>query len=209
MSHDTWIHRAARVCVRPLAGTRVTPNHLTLARLATGVAAAALLAVGSVPWTVAGCAVFLLSMLLDRADGELARLTGASSAFGHRLDLWTDAVCDTLLLLALGAAQRDGAFGHLAPLMGALAAAAVAVIFGHMLAADRRLGADAIQFQASAGFDPDDAIAIAPIGMVLGAGDWVLAAAVVAAPIAAGVVVWHLRRMLAQQARPGTGDPGR
>jgi len=131
-------------------------------------------------------------------DGCLGEFDAQTAADARAQSMWS--LCLTVTGLIIG-------FG--APLMGALAAAAVAVIFGHMLAADRRLGADAIVFQASAGFDPDDAIPIAPIGMVLGAGDWVLAAAVVAAPIAAGVVVWHLRRMLAQQARPGTGDPGR
>ena len=195
MSHDTWIHRVARAVVRPLAGTRITPNHLTAARLVTGVAAAGLIAVGSLPWTAAGAVLFLLSMVLDRADGELARLTGSSSPWGHRFDLWTDAACDTLVVLSLGLAQREGAFGHGAIAMGLLAAAAVAVIFVHVLGVDRRLGPGSVMFQATAGFDPDDFIAIVPIAVLVGIGDWVLAAAAVAAPVAAVVVVWHLRRM--------------
>jgi phosphatidylglycerophosphate synthase len=202
MSHDTWIHRVARVCVRPLVGGPVTPNHLTLARLGSGVAAAALVAAGHPPWTLAGCVLFLLSMLLDRADGELARLGGTSSAFGHRLDLWTDAVCDTLVVLSLGIAQRDGAFGTWAVLLGAVAALAVAIIFVNVLAVDRRLGAGSVVFQATAGFDPDDAIAVVPLAVVAGIGDWVLAAAAVATPLTAVAVVWHLRRML-RDAPPG------
>ncbi len=199
MSHDTWIHRIARRAVRPLAATAVTPNHLTAARLVSGVVAAALLCVGDAPWTWAGAALFLFSMLLDRADGELARLTGRHSAFGHRFDLWTDAVCDTAVVLSLGIAQRAGHFGHWAPLMGLLAAASVALIFVHVLATDRRLGPGSVMFQATAGFDPDDAIAIVPLALALGAGDWVLAAAAVAAPVAAAVVVWHLRRLVAER----------
>ncbi len=195
MSHDTWIHRAARRCVRPLVATRVTPNHLTAARLASGLGAAALLAVGTPPWTVAGALLFLLSMLLDRADGELARLSGRTSPAGHRFDLWTDAVCDTAIVLSLGLAQRDGALAPWAPALGALAALSVAVIFAHVLAIDRRLGPGSVMFQATAGFDPDDAIAIVPVAVAVGLGDWVLAAAAVAAPVAAVLVVWHLRRM--------------
>mgnify|MGYP000734108244 CR=1 FL=1 len=45
MSHDTWIHRVARVTVvKPLIHTAVTPNQVTTARLLTGIAAAAALA---------------------------------------------------------------------------------------------------------------------------------------------------------------------
>ena len=195
MSHDTWLHRLARVCVRPLVATPVTPNHLTGARLATGVAAAAALATGSSPWVAAGTALFLVSMLLDRADGELARLSGRGSAFGHRFDLWTDAVCDTCIVASLGIAQRGGSFGLWALLMGVVAAVSVAVIFVNVLAVDRRLGPGSVMFQATAGFDPDDAIAIVPLAVLFGAGDWVLAAATVATPLVAVVVVVHLRRL--------------
>ena len=36
LGHGSWTHRLARVAIRPLLGTRVTPNHLTTLRLATG-----------------------------------------------------------------------------------------------------------------------------------------------------------------------------
>lgn len=201
MSHDTWIHRLARTCIRPLADTPVTPNHLTGARLATGIIAAALIAAGTMPWTLAGCALFLLSMLLDRADGELARLTGKTSHFGHRFDLWTDAVCDTLIVLSLGLAQRDGYFGPWALLMGSIAAVSVAAIFTRVLAVDKALGEGSVMFEATAGFDPDDAIGLVPLSVVLGIGDWTLAAASLAAPLAAVVVIVHLRRLLASSVR--------
>ena len=199
MSHDTWIHRIARFCVRPLVATRVTPNHLTGARLASGLAGAAMLAVGVAPWTVAGTVLFLISMLLDRADGELARLSARRSAFGHRFDLWTDAVCNTCIVASLGLAQRDGLFGGWSYLMGGIAAISVALIFAHGLSLDRRLGPDAIMFQATAGFDPDDAVAIVPLAEVFGVGDWVLALASVAAPLAAALLVRHLRTRFAQE----------
>ncbi len=47
MSHDTWIHRVARVTVvKPLVHTAVRPNQVTTVRLLTGIAAAAALAIG-------------------------------------------------------------------------------------------------------------------------------------------------------------------
>ncbi|MCH8834893.1 MAG: CDP-alcohol phosphatidyltransferase family protein, partial [Proteobacteria bacterium] len=67
------------MAVRPLVGTAVTPNHLTTLRLATGLAAAGALAVGTSPWQHVGAAIFVVSLVLDRADGELARLAGKTS----------------------------------------------------------------------------------------------------------------------------------
>ncbi len=185
MSHDTWIHRLARICIRPLVTTAVTPNHLTGARLVTGLGASALISTGSSPWIWAGAALFLLSMLLDRADGELARLSATSSDAGHRFDLWSDALCDTGILVALGLCQRDGVFGAWAALLGVVAGASAASIFYRVLELDRRLGPGSVSFEAAGGFDPDDAIAIVPLGVCLGLGDWVLAAAAVATPICA------------------------
>ncbi len=41
MSHNTWIHRAVRVAVRPLAAGPITPNQVTTLRLAVGLGAPA------------------------------------------------------------------------------------------------------------------------------------------------------------------------
>ena len=92
MSHNTWIHRTVRPGVKLLAHTPITPNHLTTVRLLTGVVSAGLFAVGGSLWSYWGAALFLLSMLSDRADGELARISGKSSAWGHTYDLVTDAI---------------------------------------------------------------------------------------------------------------------
>ncbi len=105
MSHNTWIHRGVRiVLVRPLAKTPVTPNQLTLVRIAAGLAAAAALAVGDPVWSAWGAGLFVLSLIMDRADGDLARLTGKTSPQGHTLDLISDATCNTLIFAGLGAA---------------------------------------------------------------------------------------------------------
>jgi hypothetical protein len=56
-------------------------------------------------------------------------------------------------------------------------------------------------FQAVGGFDPDDAIAIVPLSVVLGVGDWTLLAATVATPATAVIVVWHLQRILGTRER--------
>ena len=106
INHNTWIHHIARSLVRPLAGTPVTPSHLTTLRLATGVAAAGAFAVGESPWQHVGGGLFLVSMVLDRADGDLARLPGATSSLGHASDLITYAVSTALRLAGVGVCLR-------------------------------------------------------------------------------------------------------
>ena len=80
MSHDTWIHRAVRPVARSLARTRVTPNQVTTLRPVAGLVAAAAFAEGSETGRAWGAGIFLLAMFLDRADGELARLSGRISS---------------------------------------------------------------------------------------------------------------------------------
>ena len=100
MSHNTWIHKIARVTiVRPLAKTPVTPNQLTTVRIIAGVSAAMSVAHGSVEWANYGAILFILSMLLDRADGDLARMTGRTSPGGHTYDLFADAFCNALIFI--------------------------------------------------------------------------------------------------------------
>ena len=193
MSHDTWIHRLARVLVRPLANTPVTPNHLTIARAITGLLAAGTLASGSHEVAIVGACVFLVSMILDRADGELARLTARSSDNGHFLDLAADCICDGAALLALGLAARDGAFGPWAPWMGALAALSAGLIFAQVIAIDRAHGAATVSMPTFFGIDPDDFIIVIPLAIVFDFADPVLGAATLATPVVFVLVSWHLR----------------
>ena len=184
-----------RAPVKALAATPVRPNHLTFARLATGLIAA--LGFASqvpelVPWSAA---VFFLSMLLDRADGELARLQGSSSAFGHKLDIISDAVVNAAIMVAIGLAVRDGALGAWSIWMGLVAGAAVAYVLLVMVRAEQFLGDGSAKFEGFAGFDPDDALIALPIAMVLGLGDWILVAATIGAPLAAVEITVHFRRL--------------
>ncbi len=188
MSHDTWFHRGVRPLVRPLAATAVTPNHLTTARLLTGLGAAAAFAIGDEPWIGVGALLFVLSMLLDRADGELARLSGKSSRFGQLYDIVTDAVCDAAVLVGIGIGASPGPLGKVAILMGAFAGVSIAFTFILIMKIEMDLGPGGGAFGAVAGFDADDAMAIIPIAMWLGYSEMLLVAAVVLAPVAAVMV---------------------
>jgi len=128
LSHDTTIHRIVRPAVRRIAPTGVTPNQLTTLRLATGLIAAAGFAEGGEIWPRIGGAIFLLSLLLDRADGELARQTGRSSPLGYRYDLVCDCLATVATFIGIGFGLV-GSFGPDAILLGLIAGAGVCGLF--------------------------------------------------------------------------------
>lgn len=195
MSHNTIIHRIVRPAVRLAAPSGVTPNQLTTLRLASGLAAAACFAVGTPGWMAAGGLVFLLSMLLDRADGELARQTGRMSVAGYRYDLAADGIASvaTFAGLGLGLAAAHAP----APWLGLLAGAGIGVLFLELnvfgLASVR--GAE---LAAGVTVDPDDAMIFVPILVWCGlAWPMVIAAAVITPLAALAVAAAGLRRRAA------------
>lgn len=213
MSHDTWIHKVARATVsRPLARTRVQPNHLTTLRLVVGIAAAGCFAVGAPGWWGVGAMAFLLSMLLDRADGDLARLTGRTSPFGHRYDLISDAASNAVAFIGIGIGLRESAMlGGWAVPLGVLAGLAVAIVLWAVMRLEEMQGARAGELRGFAGFDPDDAMLAVPAAVLLGWAEGLLIAAAIGAPVFALFFLWLFRRQLrvhrAQQPSDGREGP--
>ncbi|MBO1077103.1 CDP-alcohol phosphatidyltransferase family protein [Roseomonas marmotae] len=183
MSADTIIHRIVRPAVRLVAPSRITPNHITTLRLITGIAAAVAFAAGDDGWLAIGAAIFLLSMLLDRADGELARQTGQSSVAGHRYDLVSDCFSNIIAFIGLGIGQM-GALGLLGPALGVAAGLAVGVLFWqlHILRVGQVRG-----YRLAPGIlvDPDDLLVFVPILVWAGATVPMLFAAAIITPAAA------------------------
>jgi phosphatidylglycerophosphate synthase len=185
MSHDTLIHRIVRPVVRRIAPTGVTPNQITTVRLVTGVAAAVGFACGGV-WADLGGVVFLLSMLFDRADGELARQTGQMSPKGHRYDLCVDCLCDAIAFvgISIGLALAGGV-GFAAVLLGAAAAIGIGVLFWQLNVTKLvDLSCYALRRRGVV-VDPDDALALVPVFVWLGLAWPMLIAAAVITPIGA------------------------
>jgi phosphatidylglycerophosphate synthase len=158
MSHNTWAHRLVTVAVRPLAHTSVTPNQITTVRLITGLAAALALAIGGATAAQVGGVLWILSMLCDRADGILARLTGRTSAWGHVYDLICDFSATTLLFVAIGIGMRGGPFGGIGIWLGLLAGGSIALIFWLLYRLDAMLPPDRAAVPSAASFDPDDVL---------------------------------------------------
>ncbi len=196
MSHNTWMHRLTRVGVRPLAGTPVTPNHLTSLRLATGLGATAAFAVGDAAWSAWGAALFMLSIFLDRADGELARLNGKTSPAGHRYDIFSDAAVNALVFLGLGAGLREGALGAWAPLLGLAAGAGVTAVLLMVLRVEALEGEGSGELEGAAGFDADDALLIVPVLVWLDYTEVLVVAAAIGAPAFAIFMALKFRKRL-------------
>jgi phosphatidylglycerophosphate synthase len=197
MSHNTWIHWIVRPIVRPLAKSHVTPNHLTALRLATAAASAFMLAIGDAAWSNAGGVVFLISLLLDRADGELARQSGKSTPWGHRFDLISDYSANVLVFLGIGIGLRGSALGPGAIAMGLIAGCAIAGIFWLISRIERHEGVGAAAFPSAAGFDPDDAMLVVPLAIWLNAEQLILVAAAIGAPSFFLWTWWRFRGHLA------------
>ena len=107
---DRFVHRpCARRLVRLLIRLPVTPNAVTLAGLALGVIAASQFWYATPHSAMLGVLLFFLQAVVDHADGELARMTGQVSEFGHRLDVSVDTVTDVLIVAGMAVTATAGA----------------------------------------------------------------------------------------------------
>ena len=80
--YSTFNRHLCRPIVRLLCSTPVTPNALTLASLAVGIASCWAFTRGFYSAYVSGAVLFFLSGLCDEMDGMLARIKFRESAFG-------------------------------------------------------------------------------------------------------------------------------
>ena len=203
MSHNTWIHRLVRGAMRPLVATPVTPNHLTALRLVSGLGAAGMIAFAPEPWWHWAAGLFLISLFLDRADGELARLSGKTSPWGHKFDLLADGTCNAAIFLALGVGLSSDKLGAWAIAMGLISGTAVTTVLWLTLKLESLRGERAAELGSVAGFDADDAMALIPFMIWFGLASWLLLAAAIGAPLFAlflAIVFW--RRLQSSRAGP-------
>ena len=107
-----WAFPLAHRLADRLRPTFIRPNAVTMASAALMLFAAAGVAVGvDSPAAAAGIAAAMaLALVLDTADGRLARLQGTCSAFGRWLDEFLDEMVDLVLhaAIAWSAFARDG-----------------------------------------------------------------------------------------------------
>jgi phosphatidylglycerophosphate synthase len=189
-----------------LAATRVRPNHITAASMVVGLAAAAGYASGSPRGMGWGAVLYVLSAILDHADGELARLTGTCSAAGQTFDRVADLLVRFALFTGMGIGLSQSPLGPMAVGFGLAAGVAFVVIFASRGATARLRGWDAMSQPTAAGLELDDILyVIAPVTWV----GW-LAPFVVAAGIGAPLfALWCARGYLVARAAQRTSTPRR
>jgi phosphatidylglycerophosphate synthase len=191
----SWTHLLARIAVRPLVGTWVTPNHLTTVRLATGLMACAAFALGRPEGDLWGGILWVLSAFLDRADGELARIGGKTSAWGHLYDYVCDNACTALFFVSIGVGMHGQPIGWYGAALGILAGGSILAsnIFSEAL--EKTDGSGRRAYAGAGGFDLDDLLYLMGPAAWLG---WlwpILVGAAIVSPIMALLTLWRLRRV--------------
>jgi hypothetical protein len=120
---DTAVHRRlSRPVSRLAVAAGIGPNAITLASGVVGLGSVAAFARGDVASVVAGFLLYVAAVVLDHADGEVARLTLTESLLGEWLDIIVDTLIHGTMLLALGVACfRVTGSGLVAGMVGAVA----------------------------------------------------------------------------------------
>jgi len=192
-----WDARLAAALVRPLCDTSVSPNVLTTVRLLVGAYGAYLFATGRAPNLASG--VIVLSNFLDHTDGELARMSGKSSRFGHHYDLASDAAVTIALFICIGWGLQSN-LGSFAVIMGTIAGLAVAGIFHLRNRIENAYGKRATAQPRLAGFEAEDILYLLPLVTWFEGLPLFLKAAAIGAPIAFGIVLIQFLALQRHQA---------
>ncbi len=194
-----WDARLARKLITPLKDTWVTPNYLTSVRLLVGLAGAAAFLPGTYGWSNVAALLLILSNFLDHTDGELARISGKSSRFGHWYDLAADALVTVLLFVAIGAGietERGLLLGLPPMLVGTVAGVAVALIFWLRMQIEEMVGKDASKQPSMGGFETEDILYLLPLVTLCNGMTPFLVAAGIGAPLFALWVIFDYRRVV-------------
>ena len=192
--------RIARRAAALLAHTPITPNGVTAASIAVGLAAALLLARGDA-WIHLGAALFMVAVWMDHVDGELARQTNRTSTFGHYFDHVAAMTNYVSGFVGAGYGLRHGALGEWGPVLGLSAGLAVAAIMSVRLRMEIRDGRDSVRQTVRNGFEVEDTLyVLAPITWI-GALPYFITAAGIGAPVFLLYVLWESQRAARRVAR--------
>ena len=185
-----WDQRLANLLIRPLTHTGVTPNMITTVGLLIGLGAIVCYALGGALVHV-GAGLFMAAYVIDHADGELARLTGKTSEFGHYYDLAVDGLVVGGVFVGMGFGLQDQAQAVPSSWLGVIAGIGIALIFVLRLELERRFSKAATQQPNIWGFETQDVLyLIGPITWLGWLEDFLMLAAI-GAPLYALWVCWE------------------
>ena len=190
-----WDQRLARFMVGPLRQSAITPNVITTLTMVFGLLGAWLLARAGAGANL-GAALVMIALLLDHADGELARLTGRTSTFGHYYDLIADALVTSALFVGIGFGLNASGFGGSAARLGVIAGAGVALAILFRMELERRAGKIAVRQPSLLGFEAQDLLYLVGPVTWFGGLETFLMLAAIGAPLYALGELWGLGRYL-------------
>ncbi|MEL0112928.1 MAG: CDP-alcohol phosphatidyltransferase family protein [Rickettsiales bacterium] len=190
--------RLARMLIRPFAGSALHPNHVTTLSLLFGMVSGCMFLFGSAGVEHLGAALFIAAVLTDHMDGELARMTGKTSTFGHYFDYIAGSLIYTILFCSLGVAMFRWFGSEPALWIGLAAGSSNILIVGLRIALERRHGSEAVEHPRSGGFEIEDFIYL--IGPITWFGGlvyffWVYALGTLA------YLLWTLAELLRREVR--------
>jgi phosphatidylglycerophosphate synthase len=108
---DMFFYRPlAFLLVKSIYRTKITPDHLTLGAIVFGLTGGVFYAFGLQHTSVIGAIFYILFIILDCSDGQLARLKKNGTKIGRLLDGIADyiAVAAIYIGVAIGYANKDG-----------------------------------------------------------------------------------------------------
>lgn len=131
-----------RILSKLLIHTSISPNFVSLASIAIGLAAAWCFAVGSYQVAVIGALLFQLSAIVDCVDGDLARVLFKESPLGKWLDLAGDQVVHVAVFAAVAIGLARSGESPFALWLGVSAVLGAALSFAVVLRGMRQPAED-------------------------------------------------------------------
>lgn len=191
MNEVPWDQKLARILAKPLVRTPVHPNHITTLALLIGLAAAWLFSLGDRDAANWAAALFVLAAFLDHVDGELARLAGKTSRFGHYYDHVVSGITYTAGFIGIGIGMSHGVLGWWAIPLGIVAGISITLILSVRLGMEIKHGKESIRQRNFAGFQAEDVLYV--VGPVTWLGGMMpfLVAAGVGTPLFLIWVIWR------------------
>lgn len=138
---DHAVHRPpARQIAALLSRTPVSPNALTVLSLVPAFMASAMFYSGTGMQAGLGILMFYAWAVLDHADGELARRTGKTSAFGMKLDDTCDDIASNTMLIGIYAGSvRQMSAHHAFWIFAFIAAMLLNIASGMLVLKEKRI----------------------------------------------------------------------